>query len=90
MVSAFAAPVAHQDQDLSSGPCRVRDPENLRFRTVSNRFGHTSWLLTSPISDHGTGSKEPDISYVLAGTVSNRISWFSQPQVRFPVPAKFN
>jgi hypothetical protein len=34
-VSAFTAPVTHRDQGQEMAPVTFRDPENLRFRTVS-------------------------------------------------------
>ena len=61
-VSAFAAPVAHQDQGQCLAPVTFCDPEDLRYRTVSMVFNRISWLLTSPTSVHSTGSKETNTS----------------------------
>jgi len=93
-MSAFAAPVTHQDQGgcRSSGSSTAlsafRGPENLRFQAVSNWLFQVSWLLTSPLMAHGVGSKDVDNCYkMLGGAVANQASWFYQPQCWFTAPA---
>ena len=72
-MSAFAAPVTHQDQGgcrscgSSTAPSAFRGPENLRFQAVSNWLFQVSWLLTSPLVAHGVGSKDVDNCYIMLG-----------------------
>ena len=69
-MSAFAAPVTHQDQSRcrsggsSTARSAFRGPENLRFQAVSNWLFQVSWLLTSPLVAHGVGSKDVDNRYI--------------------------
>jgi len=69
-MSAFAAPVTHQDQGgcggngSSTALSAFSGLENLRFQAVSKWLFQDSWLLANPLVVHGVGSKDGDNQYI--------------------------
>jgi hypothetical protein len=91
-MSAFAAPVTHQDQGgcgghrSSTALSAFRGPENLRFQAVSKWLFQDSWLLASPLVVHGVGSKDGDNRYLCwAERLPIRPRGFANPNAGSPL-----